>query len=125
MDFSTLPQLLRLALWLAIAIYVVGIIAFILLDNRTPQSTFAWLFLMLTFPVLGFIIYIFFGRNYKAFSNEGKLARIGGLSSLYEQVTHNHCWMFRRIMWKKSGSKNPNRIAKNCCLLCSATHRHY
>ena len=63
-------------------IYIIIVVGVIVLDNRTTQSTFAWLFLMLTFPILGFIIYIMFGRNYKAFSNEGKLARVGvgGLS---------------------------------------------
>jgi cardiolipin synthase len=83
---TSLPQLLQVLAWIVFAVYVIGVIIFILMDNRTPQSTFAWLFLMLTFPILGFLVYIFFGRNYKAFSNEAKLARIGGLSSLYAQV---------------------------------------
>jgi cardiolipin synthase A/B len=83
---TSLSQLLQTLLWFAVAIYAFGVIVFILLDNRTPQSTFAWLFLMLTFPILGFLIYIFFGRNYKAFSNQAKLARVSGLSSLYAQV---------------------------------------
>lgn len=86
MDLGALPPLLEIILWLFIIIYVVGVFGFILLDNRTPQSTFAWLFLLLAFPVVGLVIYLFFGRSYKAFSNEGKLARVGGLSSLYGQV---------------------------------------
>ena len=61
-------------------IYLIIVVGVIVLDNRTTQSTFAWLFLMLTFPVVGFVIYILFGRSYKAFSNENKLARVGGLS---------------------------------------------
>ena len=73
----TLTQILGLVLGL----YVVIVLMIILLDNRTPQSAFAWLFLMLGFPVIGLLIYIFFGRGYKAFSNETKLARIGGLST--------------------------------------------
>jgi cardiolipin synthase len=83
---ASLPQLLQILLWLIVVVYLIGVIVFILLDNRTPQSTFAWLFLMLTFPVVGLFIYLFFGRSYKAFSNEGNLARIGSLSSLYTQV---------------------------------------
>ena len=83
---TSLTQLLGSLLWFAIVLYVIGVIVLILLDNRSPQSTFAWLFLMLTFPILGFFIYILFGRNYKAFSNEAKLARISSLSSLYAQV---------------------------------------
>jgi cardiolipin synthase A/B len=61
-------------------IYILIVLGVIVLDNRTTQSTFAWLFLMLTFPIVGFVIYILFGRSYKAFSNENKLARVGGLS---------------------------------------------
>ena len=61
-------------------IYLIIVVGVIVLDNRTTQSTFAWLFLMLTFPIVGFVIYILFGRSYKAFSNENKLARVGGLS---------------------------------------------
>ena len=70
----TLQQILSVLF----VIYIIIVVGVILLDNRTTQSTFAWLFLMLTFPILGFVIYIMFGRNYKAFSNEGKLARVGG-----------------------------------------------
>ena len=73
----TLQQILNVLF----VIYVIIVVGVIVLDNRTTQSTFAWLFLMLTFPILGFVIYIMFGRNYKAFSNEGKLARVGGLSA--------------------------------------------
>lgn len=62
-------------------VYLVIVSMVIVLDNRTTQSTFAWLLLMITFPVVGFVIYILFGRSYKAFSNETKLAHIGGLSA--------------------------------------------
>jgi cardiolipin synthase len=75
MDLSALPALLEIVVGLIIIIYVVGIIGFILLDNRTPQSTFAWLFLLLAFPVVGLFIYLFFGRSHRAFSNDEKLAR--------------------------------------------------
>ena len=86
MDIPAISATLSQILGVAFAIYVCIILGVILLDNRTPQSTFAWLFLMLTFPILGFLVYIFFGRDFKAFSSENKLARIGGLSSLYGQV---------------------------------------
>ena len=65
MDFSSLSQFLVIILQVIIVIYVIGVIGFILLDNRTPQSTFAWMFLMLTFPILGFLIYIFLGEIIK------------------------------------------------------------
>ncbi len=72
---TTLTQLLGALLWFAIVLYVIGVIILILLDNRSPQSTFAWLFLLLAFPVIGLFIYIFFGRGHKAFTSDEKLAR--------------------------------------------------
>ncbi|MGE5375053.1 MAG: cardiolipin synthase [Bacteroidota bacterium] len=83
MDTSSLPLLLSLVFKVLVVVYVIIVVGVILLDNRSPQATFAWLFLMLSFPILGFVIYILFGRGYRAFSNENQLARIGSLSSLY------------------------------------------
>jgi cardiolipin synthase A/B len=86
LDLSSFTITLSQILEIFLAIYIMIVIVVILLDNRSPQSTFAWLFLMLSFPVLGFIIYIMFGRGYRAFSHENQMARIGGLSSLYGPV---------------------------------------
>ncbi len=86
MDLSSISITLAEILEVLFVIYLVLVIGVILLDNRSPQSTFAWLFLMLSFPVLGFIVYIMFGRGYRAFSHENKLARIGGPTSLYALV---------------------------------------
>jgi cardiolipin synthase len=58
-----------------LAIYVVIAIIFIISENRTPQSTFAWLFLFVALPVVGVIIYIFFGHGWRAFSQERDIAR--------------------------------------------------
>lgn len=71
----SLPELLGLLLRVVVLLYVLGVIVIILLDNRTPQSTFAWLFLMLAFPIVGLVVYLFMGRGHKAFSNENNLAR--------------------------------------------------
>jgi cardiolipin synthase A/B len=48
---------------------------FILLENRRPQATFAWMLLFLVLPVIGLVIYALFGRDRKAFSRQRKLAR--------------------------------------------------
>ena len=86
MDTSSLPLILSALFKVLIFVYVIIVAGVILLDNRSPQASFAWLFLMLSFPILGFLIYIMFGRGYKAFSNENRLALIGGLSSMYGPV---------------------------------------
>jgi cardiolipin synthase len=48
---------------------------FILLENRRPQATLAWMLLFLTLPVIGLAVYALFGRDRKAFSRQRKLAR--------------------------------------------------
>jgi cardiolipin synthase len=48
---------------------------FILLENRRPQATLAWMLLFLTLPGIGLAVYALFGRDRKAFSRQRKLAR--------------------------------------------------
>lgn len=44
-----------------LSIFLIGSI--IVLENRNPSRTVAWLVILTIFPVIGFIIYIFVGRN--------------------------------------------------------------
>ncbi|MBE7552189.1 MAG: cardiolipin synthase [Anaerolineales bacterium] len=66
-----------LSWWLSIValVYGVTVVTFIVLENRSPQLTFAWLLLFFGLPVLGVIIYLMFGRDHWAFSRENKLLR--------------------------------------------------
>ena len=54
-------------------VYALAIAMFLIRENRSPQSTFAWLFLMVLFPVGGLLVYTLFGRGWKAFSRRGQL----------------------------------------------------
>ena len=49
-------------------VYVAGVVVCLLLENRSPQSTFAGLFLFKVLPLLGLLVYGMFGRSWKAFS---------------------------------------------------------
>ena len=66
-------------------IYAGVIAVFLVLENRSPQSTFAWLFLMLGFPIGGLIIYTLFGRGWKAFSRKNQLHTLIEGTSLVER----------------------------------------
>jgi len=70
----TLDLLLNIG-YIVFIIYVIGVAIFIISENRTPQSTFAWLLVLVAFPLVGLIIYIFLGRGSHAFSQETHLAR--------------------------------------------------
>ena len=66
--------------------YALGIAIFLILENRSPQSTFAWLFLLLVFPLGGLLIYAMFGRGRHAFSREGTLTTLFEGTTLAERA---------------------------------------
>ena len=68
-----------------VGVYAAVIAIFLVLENRSPQSTFAWLFLMLGFPLGGLIIYTLFGRGWKAFSRKNQLHTLIEGTSLVER----------------------------------------
>ncbi len=45
------------------AIIIVGIILTVLMDNRQPAKTMAWVLVLLFVPIIGIVLYIFFGQN--------------------------------------------------------------
>src|SRR6185503_12424263 len=63
-----------------------SVAAFLILENRSPQSTFAWLLLLLLFPLGGVVIYMMFGRNRHAFSRERTLTKLMEGTSLADRT---------------------------------------
>lgn len=59
-------------LWL-LAVYAAATSIFLISENRRPQATLAWLLVFIFAPVIGLLVYIFFGRNGKAFSKRSQL----------------------------------------------------
>jgi cardiolipin synthase A/B len=48
---------------------------FLVLENRRPQATLAWMLVFFVAPGIGLLIYLLFGRDRKAFSKESELLR--------------------------------------------------
>ncbi len=44
---------------------IISLVAVVLSENRNPVKSLAWITVLLTVPVFGFILYIFFGRSLK------------------------------------------------------------
>ena len=59
-----------------ISAYAISVAAFLIMENRSPQSTFAWLFLLLAFPLGGVVLYAMFGRSWRAFSRRGTIRKL-------------------------------------------------
>lgn len=54
------------------AVTIIGIIAVILSENRNPVKSLAWVTILLLLPVVGIVLYVFFGRSIK---NSHKMSR--------------------------------------------------
>jgi len=51
------------SLIITFSVFFIGLVIF--LENRHPTQTITWLVVLGSFPLLGFIFYLLFGRNYK------------------------------------------------------------
>ena len=52
--------------WIILALYTIIVIATvvrILMENRQPEKTMAWMLVLIFVPVVGIIFYFFFGQN--------------------------------------------------------------
>ena len=67
--------------------YALSVTAVLALQNRSPQSTFAWVLLFVLFPPGALVIYIMFGRGRKPFSREWTTAKLLERSTLAERAT--------------------------------------
>lgn len=63
-------------------IYMVSVIVFIIMENRDAQSTFSWILIFILLPLIGLLIYIFFGRNWRLHSHKKKVFKEG----LYDEL---------------------------------------
>ena len=68
-----MPQMLPPMLQIAFGLYFVATAMFIVSENRSPQSSFAWMFAFVTLPVIGLVAYGLFGRDHKGFSRRKTL----------------------------------------------------
>ena len=75
------------------AVYLAVVTAFLVSENRAPKSSFAWLLLFYILPGLGVLIYVFVGREHKAFIRKYQVREQSvpdDLKSLLEQITTEH-----------------------------------
>lgn len=68
-------------------VYMIGIIIFIIMENRDAQSTFSWILIFVLLPLLGLLIYIFFGRNWRLHSDKKKAFKEGLYAELEKTLT--------------------------------------
>ena len=68
---------LQIVIYVLIALYfltVASVVFNVILENRNPVRTLAWIIVLVTVPLIGFVFYLYFGVNYrkiKMFSMKG------------------------------------------------------
>lgn len=60
---SLLNQILSTAFDVLYIVVIIGTIIVIIMDNRNPVKTMAWLLVLIFLPIIGLVFYIFFGRS--------------------------------------------------------------
>jgi cardiolipin synthase A/B len=64
------------AIWTAcVVLYALVAVVFLVIENRRPQATLAWMLAFFFLPGVGLLAYVLFGRNRKAFAKQSKLLR--------------------------------------------------
>ncbi len=86
-----------------IYLYLVVVIIFIIMENRDTSSTLAWILIFLLFPIIGFFVYIFFGRNWKVM-NPRKKEKIKDIQTKTE-------FILQQIKQRQDNYKN---VVKDC-----------
>ena len=59
-------MLMEYLYWIFISVYVIVVVATIinvLMDNRLPVKTMAWVMVLAFMPVVGIVLYFFFGQD--------------------------------------------------------------
>ncbi|NAW50948.1 cardiolipin synthase [Elizabethkingia argentiflava] len=51
--------------WIPLGIANIAIITTIMIENRNPPKTLAWIMVIIFLPIIGIIIYFFFGQNFQ------------------------------------------------------------
>jgi len=56
-------------------VYCAVSLVFIVMENKEPKTTLAWILLFWILPIFGLLLYLFAGRGHKTFSRERKLLK--------------------------------------------------
>ncbi|NJN81559.1 MAG: hypothetical protein HC802_04255 [Caldilineaceae bacterium] len=101
-------------------LYLISVAIFLIMENRRPQSTYAWLLAFVTVPVIGVIAYIFTGRGWKLFSQERKLAEsaIGKEAASEIKNTRDEPGRYGRAAAGRGAGSNHSKPDEAGCQQC-------
>ena len=65
---------------------IIGTIVVIILDNRNPVKTMAWILILMFLPIVGLVFYFFFGRSQRRVRMIGKKSYSRLLKKLWRNI---------------------------------------
>src|SRR5690606_39363902 len=70
--------------WVPLLILYIGLIGAILIENRNPTKTIAWILVIIFIPFIGLILYYFFGQKFVKVQKIKKINRQQALRLQYQ-----------------------------------------
>ena len=64
--------LVQFLVFVCLVVYCVGVLIFIIAEDREPATTLLWLLFIIVVPLYGLIFYFFFGRDWPALARRHK-----------------------------------------------------
>ncbi len=116
----TLVENISLFAVFAIYVYLAVVVIFIIMENRDISSTLAWILVFLLFPITGFFVYIFFGRNWKV-HNPRKKQHIRKIQAKYNNVLAHMREKQKKYIAQKSQNTLPNAYAQMLRIAANST----
>lgn len=75
MLFGVVDLSVWLVVDLAVLLYWLGVVIFIISEDREPTAALAWLLVLIALPFVGLVFYFFFGRNWPAIAQRAPLTQ--------------------------------------------------
>lgn len=88
MSAITTGSLLTTVISVAYLLTTLGIVALIVMENRNPLKSLAWITVLLLLPVVGIVLYLFFGRSLR---NHRMISRRRRRKLLVQDRADAHC----------------------------------
>lgn len=95
MNWILILEFIKSWYWIPVLLLYMGVIITILIQNRNPTKTVAWMLVIVFIPVVGILLYIFFGRRFtkKAVFRKRYESKF---ESFFNQIAEHENYFFQR-----------------------------
>lgn len=96
MNWSLILEFIKSWYWIPVLLLYIGVLTTILIQNRNPTKTVAWMLVIVFIPVLGLLLYLFFGRRFTKKAVFRKRYE-KNFESFFSQIEENENHLLKRL----------------------------